>query len=856
MALPDTYECRSLCLLHVAVLLLVAYCHEWLPEVKDVGAPDDVFSSGRAMAHLHALLDTGVRTVGSRSNEVMAPLYLLQQLEKIKVGVHADIEFEFEMQWPSGGFSTPFLGTFQNTYGRVSNVLVRISPKGKLDGPALLVGAHFDSALGTVGASDDCLNIAAMVEVLRLMVRQPLGHAVVFNFNGAEETNWQAAHGFITQHRWAPHVKAMVNLESSGTGGREIVIQNGPANAWIGRTYANHVPHPHINGIAQLIFESGVIPAQTDFQTYRDYHPILDKLPGMDLAVVAGGYVYHTPQDDIAHVDPAHVQRLGENVFALVNGLSRSPHLAEPGDLKTERDTTFDVLGLVVFHYSSMTGHLLNVGSLAAAYYIISTSIGMQSAFGGLTRLVLPAFGTAIALPVCVALALTLLHTHASWYSNTWVAFVLYALPSVVGVCAVYVSRGVEEVRAKQNFAATQRLIVTSTSLLFAILLTPLTLIGHTLTTFMLIVWLLPLYVRYACDALRVLQSPLAVSHVFFVSSVPGLLLWWHLYMTVAGFFLPLIGRIGDKVPPNLLIAVVSGVLLGHMLLIPLCSVVAFPKQVLTVGARICGVVFCLAVVAALVILPVYTPERPKRLFMQHTHRTWHDASGQVINEDSGLWVSPMDYEGMRSLQNAWPVLKEARDAPCDPSSIYCNYPWYFPVAGMIGGGKWIPTPAPAVAKINLAVRKEDGPAPGRRTAHVSATGPPQMAFIINQRAPNAAVLNWTFSGVVPAPRTDCDCHFIFHSAGAPASIRSVADLDTHVEPVGDAGLRYKYRPFDTPVTWNFTIEFDSAAPVDVAIYGHYLDSPLAPEFQVHRQTLPKWVTDLAWPSTWSAHKL
>lgn len=184
--------------------------------------PLDEYCEERARRHLKYLTDLGVRTVGSYANERGAVDYLLRTAEAIAARAKpSEPPIEVEVHRPSGAFSSSFLDGFTNVYENVSNVLVQVpgvAPDSEQR--SVLVNAHFDSALGTEAASDDAVMVATMLEILANLVASPrLPHTVVFNFNGAEETNWMAAHGFITQHRLVRRGRLFVRSVRLGING-------------------------------------------------------------------------------------------------------------------------------------------------------------------------------------------------------------------------------------------------------------------------------------------------------------------------------------------------------------------------------------------------------------------------------------------------------------------------------------------------------------------------------------------------------------------------------------------------------------------------------------------------------------
>ncbi|KAJ1426250.1 hypothetical protein B484DRAFT_397659, partial [Ochromonadaceae sp. CCMP2298] len=176
------------------------------------GYGDEVFNATNARTLLNSLTAFGPRVTGSHANEVLVPAFLQKHLKALQRSL------------PKGTGES----------GNVGNV-GDVGDVGVGDW-SVLVNAHFDSIPGSPGGADDGVGVACMLEVLRVLtLGPPLTRPVLFLFNGAEESNHQAAHGFVTQHPWAQSVQYVLNLEAIGSGGQELVFQCN--SGWLAKFY-------------------------------------------------------------------------------------------------------------------------------------------------------------------------------------------------------------------------------------------------------------------------------------------------------------------------------------------------------------------------------------------------------------------------------------------------------------------------------------------------------------------------------------------------------------------------------------------------------------------------------------------
>lgn len=65
--------------------------------------------------------------------------------------------------------------------------------------------------------------------------------------------------------------RAVINLDSAGSGGREILFQSGPDHPWLMKYYGSHIEHPYASTIGEELFQFGFVPSETDFRIFRDF---------------------------------------------------------------------------------------------------------------------------------------------------------------------------------------------------------------------------------------------------------------------------------------------------------------------------------------------------------------------------------------------------------------------------------------------------------------------------------------------------------------------------------------------------------------------------------------------------------
>jgi hypothetical protein len=262
-------------------------------------APDTAFSAARALHH-DSVLAQRPHPAGSAEHARVRD-YLVASL--------AALQLEPQVQTVS------VTGTRYRAAGEVDNVLARV-PGRAPDGPAVLLVAHYDGVRGSPAAADDGAGVAAVLETLRAIRarREPLAHDVIALFTDREGSGLLGAAAFAQKHPWAKDVAFIVNLEARGTRGRSMMFETGPGNL----------------DAVRMLRRAGDVTAGSVFTTL--YHMLpndtdLSELatlgrPALNFAFLDGAQWYHSPSDDLAHLDAGSVQHHGQQMLAVVTAVA------------------------------------------------------------------------------------------------------------------------------------------------------------------------------------------------------------------------------------------------------------------------------------------------------------------------------------------------------------------------------------------------------------------------------------------------------------------------------------------------------------------------------------------------------
>lgn len=407
----------------------------------------DSFIAERARDLLVEFNEIGQKVVGSDANEVHAIEFLREKFNEIVVNKHAVHNLEFSSTMHSGSFQLDYKphGMIE-WYENIQNVQIRLSPASSISsGATLLVNSHFDTVPVSPGMSDAGIMVVVMLETLRVLATSPvpLRHDIVFLFNGAEETGLKGAHAFIAQHPWRHNITALINLDCTGAGGKEILFQAGPDAPWLAKMYAKHAPYPYASAMGEELFQLNLIPSDTDFRIFRDYGGI----KGLDLAYSYNGYVYHTKYDNLENIPFGTYQHTGANVLALTRAMANSKELDLGVEHTDDQSVFFDYVSWFAISYSRLVSIIVNI--LVGLYMIKFALLTIKSMCedceypfaNGLKEfvyMVLIQAGSAI-IGAGLALVLSVIYDACgrslSYYSNPWLIFGLYWLPFIFGLC-------------------------------------------------------------------------------------------------------------------------------------------------------------------------------------------------------------------------------------------------------------------------------------------------------------------------------------------------------------------------------------------------------------------------------------
>ncbi|BDU74321.1 M28 family peptidase [Mesoterricola silvestris] len=203
-------------------------------------------------------------------------------------------------------------------------------------GSSVLLVSHYDAVPGSLGAGDDGLGMAAMLEMAGLLARspQPLENGVRFLFTDAEESGLLGARAEMERNAdLYRDVNLVINLEARGVRGPAVMFETGRRNLATIRLFRK-ARWPFGYSFAPEVYRR--MPNGTDFTVFQRAG-----LPGMNFAVLDDLSFYHTPRDHPGNVSLASLQHYGEQVLPMVRAYAADPALAGKGAFASGEDMVF-----------------------------------------------------------------------------------------------------------------------------------------------------------------------------------------------------------------------------------------------------------------------------------------------------------------------------------------------------------------------------------------------------------------------------------------------------------------------------------------------------------------------------------
>lgn len=313
---------------------------------------------------------------------------------------------------------------------------------------------------------------------------------------------------------------------------------------------------------------------------------------------------------------------------------------------------------------------------------------------------------------------------------------------------------------------------------------------------------------RFSQPPSRYLYSP---EFFYVLAFLPMLFQWVQISRLFLTMTVPLLGKSGTTVPSDPAIAALVAILIAGPA--PLLLAHELDRPVITkYTTKICALGMIVMLLVATFYLKPYSAQRPKRLWIQHLHRSIsqyseHDLAHGVsplntatstangastvkatpmAKEDCGLWISAFDEQGMTPLQSLGVPRLDGRHKGATQCNVwdgdcYLKFPWYFSVSEVLRDSHYIPTACPSdilpaqklrldLSSTPLATSNEvestssstsgkHGTAGGLRLVKISLYGPSHMHLILRDNSQGQRIVKWHIASHSPVVPNEANKH-------------------------------------------------------------------------------------------------